>query len=208
MEGSLRRLQTDRIDLYYAHRDDPDTPLEETLEAFAGLVKAGKVRAIGASNYGAERLGEALAVSARAGLPRYECLQPEYSLASRHTYEGGLEELCRAQGLGVAGYFSLAAGFLTGKYRAAGAASGRAREQRVARYLNPKGFALLDTLDAVAGEVGATPTAVALAWLVARPGVTAPIASATSVDQLADLLAGARLALPGDDGSPRSPETM
>ncbi len=196
VEASLRRLQTDRIDLYYAHKDDADTPLEETLEAFAQLVRDGKVRALGASNYEAPRLKAALALSARDGLPRFEVLQPEYNLASRGTYEGGLEDLCRTEDLGVASYFSLAAGFLTGKYREAGAAAGRAREQRVARYLNPRGFALLDALDAVAADLGATPAQVALAWLVTRPGLTAPIASATSVVQLREIMAGATLNLP------------
>jgi aryl-alcohol dehydrogenase-like predicted oxidoreductase len=195
VEDSLRRLQTDRIDLYQSHTDDPDTPLEETLAAYDALIKAGKVRAIGASNYSADRLKAALAASARAGLPRYECLQPEYNLAARAGYEAELEPLCRAEGIGVITYFSLAAGFLTGKYRSKEAASGRAREVRVARYLNPKGFALLDALDAAAAEHRATPAQVALAWVMARPGITAPIASATSVAQLNDLLAAAELTL-------------
>ncbi|MBY0298617.1 MAG: aldo/keto reductase [Methylobacterium sp.] len=194
-EDSLRRLQTDRIDLYQSHADDPDTPIEETLQAYERLIRAGKVRAIGASNFSAARLREALAVSARTGLPRYECLQPEYSLAERAAYEAELEPLCRAEGIGVISYFSLAAGFLTGKYREAGAAAGRAREARVQPYLNPKGFALLRELDAVAAAHGATPAQVALAWLVARPGLTAPIASATTTAQLDDLIAGVRLTL-------------
>ncbi|GJD53392.1 1-deoxyxylulose-5-phosphate synthase YajO [Methylobacterium crusticola] len=195
VEDSLRRLQTDRIDLYQSHTDDPETPIEETLRAYERLIRDGKVRAIGASNYAAARLREALDVAARAGLPRYECLQPEYSLAERGAYEAELEPLCRQEGLGVISYFSLAAGFLTGKYREAGAAAGRAREARVAPYLNPRGFAFLEELDAVAAEHGATPAQVALAWLIARPGLTAPIASATSVGQLDELIAGARLAL-------------
>ncbi|WP_407529492.1 aldo/keto reductase [Methylobacterium oryzisoli] len=194
-EDSLRRLQTDRIDLYQSHADDPETPIEETLQAYERLIRAGKVRAIGASNFSAARLRESLDVAARTGLPRYECLQPEYSLAERAGYEAELEPLCRAAGLGVISYFSLAAGFLTGKYREAGAAAGRAREARVSPYLNPKGFALLKELDAVAASHGATPAQVALAWLVARPGLTAPIASATTVAQLDDLIAGVRLAL-------------
>jgi aryl-alcohol dehydrogenase-like predicted oxidoreductase len=196
-EASLRRLQTDRIDLYQSHLDDADVPLEETLTAYDRLVKAGKVRVIGASNYGAGRLKEALAVSAAKGLPRYECLQPEYSLAARG-YEADQEPVCRAEEVGVIGYFSLAAGFLTGKYREAGAAAGRARENRVAPYLNPKGFALLAVLDAVAAEQGASPAQVALAWIIARPGITAPIASATSVAQLDELLGAARITLPPD----------
>jgi aryl-alcohol dehydrogenase-like predicted oxidoreductase len=195
VEASLRRLQTDRIDLYQSHLDDSETPLEETLAAYDRLIRAGKVRAIGASNYSAARLREALALAAREGLPRYECLQPEYSLAERAGYEAELEPLCREEGIGVISYFSLAAGFLTGKYRQAGAASGRAREARVSGYLNPRGLAFLDLLDAVAREHGATPAQVAIAWLVARPGLTAPIASATSVAQLDEVLGGVRLAL-------------
>ena len=210
VEESLRRLGTDRIDLYQSHTDDPDTPLEETLAAYDALIKAGKVRAIGASNYSAARLTEALAVSAASGLPRYECLQPEYSLAARAGYEAELEPLCRAEGIGVITYFSLASGFLTGKYRSAEAASGRARETRVAAYLNPKGFRLLEAIDAVAAAHRATPAQVALAWVMARPGITAPISSATSVAQLADLIAAARLTLsPADvaalDGASAEP---
>ncbi|TGD96813.1 aldo/keto reductase [Methylobacterium nonmethylotrophicum] len=195
VEDSLRRLQTDRIDLYQSHLDDTETPLAETLAAYDRLIRAGKVRAIGASNYSAARLREAFAVSAREGLPRYECLQPEYSLAERGGYEAELEPLCREEGIGVISYFSLAAGFLTGKYRQAGAAAGRAREARVSGYLNPRGFAFLDVLDAVAREHGASPAQIAIAWLVARPGLTAPIASATSVAQLDEILGGVRLAL-------------
>lgn len=196
-EASLRRLQTDRIDLYQSHLDDAEVPFEETLTAYDRLVQAGKVRAIGASNYEAGRLSQALAVSRDKGLPRYECLQPEYSLAARG-YEAELEPLCRAEEVGVIGYFSLAAGFLTGKYREAGSATGRARENRVAPYLNPRGFALLDVLDTVARDHGASPAQVALAWIIARPGITAPIASATSVAQLDELLGAARLTLSPD----------
>ncbi|MET7244669.1 aldo/keto reductase [Methylobacterium sp. EM32] len=195
VEDSLRRLQTDRIDLYQSHTDDAETPLAETLSAYDRLIRAGKVRAIGASNYSAARLREALAVAERENLPRYECLQPGYSLADREDYEAELEPLCREGGIGVISYFSLAAGFLTGKYRQAGAAAGRAREARVSAYLNPRGFAFLDLLDDVAREHGATPAQVAIAWLVARPGLTAPIASATSVAQLDEVLSGVRLAL-------------
>ncbi|MCJ2062530.1 aldo/keto reductase [Methylobacterium sp. J-088] len=193
-EASLRRLQTDRIDLYQSHLDDAEVPLEETLRACERLIAAGKVRAIGASNYGAGRLKEALTLSAKAGLPRYECLQPDYSLAERG-YEAELEPLCRAEQVGVIGYFSLAAGFLTGKYRSAQDAAGRARENRVAKYLNPRGFALLDALDSVAAAHGASPAQVALAWIIARPGITAPIASATTVAQLDELLGAAGLTL-------------
>lgn len=193
-EASLRRLQTDRIDLYQSHTDDADVPLDETLRAYERLIAAGKVRAIGASNYEAGRLREALALSVDSGLPRYECLQPDYSLAQRG-YEAELEPLCRAEQVGVIGYFSLAAGFLTGKYRSAQDASGRPRENRVGKYLNPRGFALLDALDSVAAAHGASPAQVALAWVIARPGITAPIASATSVAQLDELLGAVRLCL-------------
>ena len=196
-EASLRRLQTDRIDLYQSHLDDAEAPLEETLQAYERLIAAGKVRAIGASNYDARRLAEALKVSATSGLPRYECLQPDYSLAERG-YEAELEPLCRAEEIGVIGYFSLAAGFLTGKYRSAQDAAGRARENRVAKYLTPRGLALLDVLDSVARDHGASQAQVALAWIIARPGITAPIASATSVAQLDDLLEAAGLSLSPD----------
>ncbi|MGU3464362.1 aldo/keto reductase [Methylobacterium sp. C33D] len=193
-EASLRRLGVDRIDLYQSHLDDATVPLEETLRAHERLIAAGKVRAIGASNYSAARLAEALSVSAAAGLPRYECLQPDYSLAQRG-YEAELEPLCRAEQIGVIGYFSLAAGFLTGKYRSADDAAGRPRENRVAKYLNPRGLALLDVLDSVARPHGASPAQVALAWIIARAGITAPIASATSVAQLDELLGAVRLTL-------------
>lgn len=195
VEASLRRLQTDRIDLYQSHADDAATPIDETLKAYERLIKAGKVRAIGASNYSAARLRLALDTAKRAGVPRYECLQPDYSLAERAGYESELEPLCRRQGLGVIGYFSLAAGFLTGKYRSEQAAEGRARGGNVQKYLNPRGFKLLAVLDAVAAEHGATPAQVALAWLIARPGVTAPIASATSVAQLEELIGAVSLTL-------------
>ncbi|MBP1179460.1 aldo/keto reductase [Methylobacterium sp. PvR107] len=196
-EASLRRLQTDRIDLYQSHVDDAEVPLEETLRAHERLIAAGKVRVIGASNYSAARLTEALRVSESSGLHRYECLQPDYSLAERG-YEAELEPLCRAEQIGVIGYFSLAAGFLTGKYRSAQDATGRARENRVAKYLNPRGLALLDVLDSVAAAQGASPAQVALAWVIARPGITAPIASATTVAQLDELLGAASLALTAD----------
>lgn len=195
VEASLRRLQTDRIDLYQSHLDDAATPIEETLAAYERLIKAGKVRAIGASNYSAARLRQALDVAKARSLPRYECLQPDYSLAERTGYESELEPLCRRQGIGVIGYFSLAAGFLTGKYRSPDAAEGRARGGNVQKYLNPRGFALLDVLDGVAAEHGATPAQVALAWLIARPGVTAPIASATSLAQLDELIGAVSLTL-------------
>ncbi len=196
VEDSLRRLQTDYIDLYQAHRDDPETPLEETLEAFAGLVAAGKVRAIGASNYSAARLAAALAVSAKHGLPRFESLQPEYNLVARAGYEAELEPLCLAEDIGVIPYYSLAAGFLTGKYRSeTDVANSAARGGSVKKYLNAKGFAVVDALRAQAARLAATPAQVALAWLIARPSITAPIASATSLTQLQDLVQAASLQL-------------
>jgi aryl-alcohol dehydrogenase-like predicted oxidoreductase len=187
-EGSLRRLGVEQIDLYYAHKDDEGTPLEETLGAFDRLVKAGKVRALGASNYSAERLAEALDLSERAGLARYEVLQPEYNLMVRDSFEGPLQQVCIDRGLGVLPYFGLASGFLTGKYRSAGDKAKSVRGPRMDAYLNERGFAVLAALDEVAAETGATPAQVALAWLAAQPGVTAPIASATSTAQLEELL--------------------
>ncbi len=201
VEGSLRRLQVDTIDLYQAHEDDESVPLEETLGAFARLVEQGKVRAIGASNYRAPRLRDALAVSAQYNLPRYETLQPEYNLYDRAGYEAGLEPLVREQGLGVISYYSLASGFLTGKYRSADDASrSSARGASVVqRYLNARGARVLAALDDIAARHRATPAQVALAWLIARPGITAPIASATSVEQLREILVAATLQLDASD---------
>lgn len=196
VEDSLQRLQTDRIDLYQAHVDDAGTPLEETLEAFAGLIKQGKVRAIGASNYAAPRLSEALELSARLGLPRYETLQPLYSLYDRADFEATLEPLCLKRGVGVICYFPLASGFLTGKYRSEKDAEGHARGDRVKKYMNDRGWRILAALDGAAARTRSTPAQAALAWLIARPGVTAPIASATSLEQLDDLIAATRLVLP------------
>jgi aryl-alcohol dehydrogenase-like predicted oxidoreductase len=187
-EGSLRRLGIETIDLYYAHKDDQATPLEETLAAFDRLVEGGKVRALGASNYSAGRLAEALAVSAREGLARFEVLQPEYNLMTRDGFEGPLQQLCIDRGLGVLPYFGLASGFLTGKYRSAADKAKSVRGARMDAYLNERGLAVLAALDEVAAEAGATPAQVALAWLAAQPGITAPIASATSLDQLEELL--------------------
>jgi aryl-alcohol dehydrogenase-like predicted oxidoreductase len=195
-EGSLRRLQTDHIDLYQAHADDEETPLEETLEAFAALIKAGKVRAIGASNYTAPRLREALDTSRRLGLPRYESLQPHYNLVERRGYEEALEPLCRAEGIGVICYYALAAGFLTGKYRSEADLSASPRGAGVKKYLDAKGMKVLQTLDEVAAQQQAKPAQVAIAWLIARPSITAPIASATSLEQLDDLIGAVRLKLP------------
>jgi len=195
VDASLQRLGIDCIDLYQAHVDDADTPLEDTLGAFAELIRAGKVRAIGASNYTAPRLAQALAVSARLGLPRYQTLQPGYNLADRAGFEGELQALCVQEGLSVIPYYSLAAGFLTGKYRKPEDLQGRARGARAGSYLNERGLRILAALDAVAGRLGTTQTAVAIAWLRDRPAIAAPIASATSVEQLQALLAGLRLTL-------------
>jgi aryl-alcohol dehydrogenase-like predicted oxidoreductase len=194
-EDSLRRLQTDRIDLYQSHRDDPETPLDETLQAYAQLMEQGKVRAIGASNYSAERLSHALAVSRRHGLPRYECLQMEYNLYDRAEYEKTLEPVCIENGLGVLSYFSLASGFLTGKYKSAADVANKARGDFVKKYLNERGFKIIEALNEVAKQLDATPAGVALAWLIARPTVTAPIASATSLTQLKELIGATTLKL-------------
>ncbi|WP_394002980.1 aldo/keto reductase [Luteimonas sp. WGS1318] len=196
-EDSLRRLQTDVIDLYQAHEDDPSVPLADTLGAFSRLIEQGKVRAIGASNYSAARLAEALEIARRHGLPRYETLQPEYNLVDRAGYEAALEPLVREHDLGVIGYYALASGFLTGKYRSeADAAKSPARGARVVeRYLNPRGKRILAALDDVACRHAASVAQVALAWLIARPGITAPIVSATSVAQLRELAAARTLLL-------------
>ena len=199
VERSLQRLQTDYIDLYQSHQDDPTTPLEETLEAYAQLIKQGKVRVIGASNYTAERLAAALEASERNGLPRYESLQPHYNLCERAGYEAALEPLCLEKKLGVIPYFSLASGFLTGKYRSEADLSKSSRGQGVKKYLNERGFSILAALDQVAQNLHSTPGKVALAWLVARPSITAPIASATGVEQLHDLIDSTNLKL--DAGS-------
>ncbi len=194
-EDSLRRLQTDYIDLYQSHTDDPNTAFEETLEAYAELIKQGKVRAIGASNYSAQRLSQALQVSERHGLPRYESLQPNYNLYDRAEYEAEIEPLCLEKGLGVISYFSLAKGFLTGKYRSIDDLLKSVRGQGVKQYLNERGFRILQALDQVAKQHDSTPARVALAWLIARPSITAPIASATSLEQLNDLVEATKLEL-------------
>ena len=195
VEASLRRLKTDVIDLYQSHDDDPATPLEETLAAFAALIKEGKVRAIGASNHDAERLALALATSKRLGLPRYESLQPLYNLVERDAYERELEPVCIEHGLGVINFYALASGFLTGKYRSSADLGKSVRGGGAGKYLNERGLAVLGALDAVADTVGATPAQVALAWQIARPSITAPIASATTPAQLDELVAAARLRL-------------
>ncbi|MCS2607991.1 aldo/keto reductase [Halomonas dongshanensis] len=198
VNDSLKRLQTDYLDVYFAHIDDENTPLEETLIAFSKLIEAGKVRTIGASNYSADRLRQALDVAEREGLPRYELMQPLYNLYDRDEYEGGLAEVAKANQVGVVSYFSLASGFLTGKYKSFEDAKGQARADFVEKYFDARGQRLLDTLDAVAKELSAKPAQVALAWLLARPGVTAPIASATKLEQLDDTLGAADLDLPKD----------
>jgi len=198
VEASLKRLQTDVIDLYQSHDDDPNVPLADTLSAYADLIKAGKVRAIGASNFTAARLSEALAVSAAHELPRYECLQPLYNLVERPAFEAELEAVCVQHHIGVINFFGLARGFLTGKYRSEADLTKSPRGQGVKQYLNPHGLRVLDALDAVAQRLNATPAQVALAWQIARPSVTAPIASATSLAQLTDLVAAAQLALDAD----------
>jgi aryl-alcohol dehydrogenase-like predicted oxidoreductase len=199
-EGSLKRLQVDCIDLYQAHEDDASVPMSETLGAFARLIEQGKVRVIGASNFGAARFADALALSKTHGLPRYESLQPEYNLVSRLGYEQELEPLIRSEHVGVISYYALASGFLSGKYRSeADLAKSSARGGAVKRFLDPYGLRVLAALDAVASAHHATPAQVALAWLMARPGLTAPIVSATSVDQLQELFGATALELSGEE---------
>jgi aryl-alcohol dehydrogenase-like predicted oxidoreductase len=195
VEASLKRLQTDVIDLYFAHKPDPATPYDETLEAFDALLKAGKVRAIGGSNLDAGQLADALAAADGAGLPRYQVLQPEYNLYNRDSFEGPLADLCQAQDIGVVTYFSLASGFLSGKYRSEDDLGKSARGGGMGKYLNPRGLRILDALDKVAASHDATQAEVALAWLMTRPGVTAPIASATSVQQVESLAKACALKL-------------
>lgn len=198
VDRSLERLHTDRIDLYQAHKDDETTPLEETLETFAELVKSGKVTAIGASNYSAPRLAKALEISQALGIPRFETLQPHYNLVERAAYEGELENVCLEHGLGVITYFSLASGFLTGKYRRDEDFAHGTRGTPAQKYFNDHGRRVLRALDEVATRYQSTPARVALAWLLARPSVTAPIASATKVEQLHDLIEATKLQLDND----------
>jgi aryl-alcohol dehydrogenase-like predicted oxidoreductase len=200
VDGSLQRLQIDCIDLYQAHEDDASVPMEETLDAFARLIDAGKVRVIGASNFSAARFADALAVSKQHGLPRYETLQPEYNLVSRAGYEQELEPLVRRENIGVISYYALASGFLSGKYRSsADLAKSAARGGAVKKFLNPHGLQVLAALDAVAAAHRATPAQIALAWLIARPGLSAPIVSATSVEQLHELFGATALTLSDDE---------
>ncbi len=200
VEDSLKRLQTDVIDLYQSHDDDASTPMEETLGAFDGLVKAGKICAIGASNFTAPRLELALQTSEKLGLARYESLQPLYNLYDRAVFEDALGPLCLTQNMGVINFYTLAAGFLTGKYRSAEDAAKSPRGKgATAKYLNPRGLKILDALDAMAPDYSATPGQLAVAWLMSRKGVTSPIASATSLPQLAELVAAANLTVEAAD---------
>src|SRR5579863_750757 len=194
-EESLRRLSTDYIDLYQAHRDDLSVELEETLAAFAELIEKGKVRAIGASNYTAPRLAQALAVARAKGLPEYVSLQPPYSLVNRSEFEGGLQQLCLKEGIGVIPYYVLAAGFLTGKYRQASDIEGRARADVVARVFDRHGLAILAEMDKIAEAHRASVAQVALAWALAQPAITAPIVSATNLAQLDEILGATEVKL-------------
>ncbi|MBR8656885.1 aldo/keto reductase [Achromobacter sp. Marseille-Q0513] len=199
LEASLSRLQTDYVDLYQSHQDDPDTPLTDTLGAYARLMEAGKVRAIGASNYTSVRLSEALIASERHNLPRYESVQPEYNLYKREGFESGLQSLVRAQDMGVINYYALASGFLSGKYRSAADAGKSVRGRKIVdTYLNERGLRILKALDEVAEDANCTPAQAALAWQIAQPGITSPIVSATSLDQLDELVKAASLALSRD----------
>jgi aryl-alcohol dehydrogenase-like predicted oxidoreductase len=199
VDKSLKRLQTDVIDVYWAHKDDPETPLEESLRAFDSLIAAGKVRAIGASNYSGARLREALSVSSQLHLARYEGLQPHYNLVNRKDYETDLEPVALSEGLAVTPYFSLAMGFLTGKYRSEADLGKSPRGGGVKRYLTPQGLGVIAGLEEIARERQSKPGAVAIAWLAARESITAPIASATNADQLADLVNAAQMELNADE---------
>ena len=198
VEESLRRLRTDYIDLYQAHFDDADTPQDEVAEGFAALIKAGKVRAVGASNFSAERLSSAIAAARTAGVPRYESLQPQYNLYDRSSFEGPLQDLCVAEEIGVIPYYGLASGFLSGKYRSVDDLNKSPRGRGVAKYLDARGMRILAALDQVSADLSASPAQVALAWILAQAGLTAPIASATSVEQLGELMTGVRLVLSAD----------
>jgi len=199
VEDSLRRLHTDYIDLYFSHRDFPDTPLEETLSAYQTLIDAGKVRIIGASNYSGERLREAAAISERDHLPRYQVIQPEYNLYDRATYERDIEPAAQALQLGVINYYALASGFLSGKYRSSDDIKKSQRGEKALKYLDERGLRILAALDAVSDKHDSSPTAVSLAWQIARPSITAPIVSATSLMQLQALGDALRLSLTAED---------
>ena len=195
VEDSLHRLQTDYIDLYFSHIDDENTPLEETLSAHDALVKAGKVRFIGASNYKKGRLEQALQVSRENNLAAYIALQPHYNLYHREDYEGDLQDFCVANNIGVITYFSLGSGFLTGKYRSPDDLAGSSRAELVKPMLNDKGLKILGALDKVAADLGVTQSQIALAWIIAQPGIAAPIASATNLNQLDEIMACASVSL-------------
>jgi aryl-alcohol dehydrogenase-like predicted oxidoreductase len=198
VEDSLKRLQTDYIDLYQSHQDDKSVPIDEPLAAYQKLIEQGKVRVIGASNFEAPRLAEALKASSAKKLPRYESLQPHYNLLERAGFEKDLEPLCLKEQVGVIPYYSLASGFLTGKYRSEADIGDRARGARAKAYLNERGSRILKALDEVAARTSSNPAQVALAWLIARPSITTPIASATTLEQLKDLVAATRLKLDAD----------
>ena len=199
IDASLVRLKTDYVDLYQSHYDDPETPVEETLEAYGELIKAGKIRWIGASNFSAARLKESLETSKRLSLPKYQSFQPEYNLYNRADFEKEYEQICLDNQLGVINYYSLASGFLTGKYRSVDDLGKSARGGGMKDYLNDKGFRVLKALDEVSEQYNSTPASVALAWLIARPSITAPIASVTSLAQLEDLTKAASLRLNMED---------
>ena len=199
IDESLTRLNTDMVDLYFSHRPDPDTPLEETLGAFQMLLEAGKIQAVGASNLSAEQLAEALALAEDKQLPRYQVLQPEYNLYDRYSFDGPLRDLCIKEGLGVVTYYSLASGFLSGKYRSKADLGKSKRGESVVKYLDDRGFAILKALDEVAADHNAKPAEVALAWLIHSEGVTAPIVSATSVEQVESFARALELNLSEED---------
>ena len=199
VEDSLRRLQTDHIDLYFSHWPDSETPYEETLGAYEKLLKAGKIRAVGGSNLNAGQLQASLTVADEKGLPRYQVLQPEYNLYDRESFEGALQELTVRENIGVVTYYSLASGFLSGKYRSEKDLSQSQRGQGVGKYLNDRGFRILDALDKVAAAHDVKPAEVALAWLIAQPGVTAPIASATKIPQVDSFVTALSLTLSADE---------
>ena len=199
VEASLKRLGVEVIDHYFSHRPDDTTPHEETLGAYDRLIRAGKVRSIGASNFSVAQMKAALATADREGLPRYSSIQPEYNLYDRAALEGPMLDLCRAEGLGVIPYYGLASGFLSGLYRSAAATAGKTRKGRLDSYMTPRGFRILEALEAVAGRHSANPAQVALAWVAAQTGLTGPIASATTAAQVVDLAAAARLDLTRQD---------
>ncbi|RDT55086.1 aldo/keto reductase [Escherichia coli] len=199
VNDSLRRLQTDYIDLYFSHWPDSETPYDETLGAYQKLLNAGKIRAVGASNLNAEQLQASLRVADDNDLPRYQVLQPEYNLYDRDSFEGKLQELTVRENIGVVTYYSLASGFLSGKYRSESDLSQSQRGQGISKYLNPRGFAILDAVDKVAAKHNVKPAEVALAWLIAQPGVTAPIASATKIAHVESFVTAVSLTLSSED---------